>query len=104
MQLTNEELKFLKECNYLYKKDGYQTPKGMSRLSRDYQDLLLNSAFDKLTNVLRNDQLNKQEATILLLEIHYVSEYYDIDDSGMDLIGLYNRLALLAGMDPLKRQ
>lgn len=103
MQFTKNEMNFLKECNYLYKKDGYKLPKGVIRLSREYQDQLLCSAFEKLTNALRIDPLNKQEATILLCEIHHVSERYDIDDSGFDLIGLYDRLAFLAEMDPINR-
>lgn len=98
---TQNEIRFLKECVYLYKKDGYKLPEGVVRLNREYQDDLLSSSLDKLTNVLRNDPLTKIEATILLCTIRHVSAHYVIDDSSFDMLGLYNRLSALAGMDPL---
>lgn len=98
---TNIERKFLKDCCTLYRNDGYRLPSGVAPLSRESQEKLLSSALDKLTNVLRNDPLTKTEATILLGAIHHVSAHYRIDDSSFDLLGLYNRLVVLAGGDPL---
>lgn len=98
---TAVEIKFLKDCCALYRKDGYRLPEGSPRVSRELQEFLLSSALDKLTNVLRNDPLAKDEANILLAAIHHVSDHYRIDDSSFDLRGLYNRLVVLAGGDPL---
>lgn len=98
---TAIEIKFLQDCCALYRKDGYRLPEGSPRVSRERQEFLLSSALDKLTNVLRNDPLAKDEASILLAAIRHVSAYYGIDDSSFDLLGLYNRLVVLAGGDPL---
>lgn len=98
---TQMEIRFLKSCCYLYKKDGYKVPEGSDRIRLELQASLLASAMDKLTNVLRNDPLTAREASILIRAIHHVSANYGIDTDAFDLTAVYNRLAEIAGAAPL---
>ena len=98
---TQMDIRFLKSCCYLYKKDGYKLPKDTVRIDCETQDTILTTALDKLTNVLRHEPLTKKEATLLLGAIHHVSANYTIDDSSFDLLDLYNRLSVLAGGEAL---
>lgn len=94
---TQMEIRFLKSCCYLYTKDGYKMPRGSKRISQERQLALINSAMNKLTDVLRNDPLTAQEATILLSAVVYVRGRYEIDASAVDSTAVYNRLLEIAG-------
>ena len=98
---TQTEIRFLKDCHRLYRNDGYPLPTGSVLISPNYQEELLTSALNKLTNVLLHEPLTKKEATLLLGTIHHVSANYTIDDSSFDLLDLYNRLSALAGGEAL---
>ena len=98
---TRVEVQFLNQCYQIYAEDGYRLPKGVRRISRECQDTILASAMNKLTNVLQMEPLDKQEATLLLCAVRYVSETCQIVENGFDLIDLYNKLSLLAGSDKL---
>lgn len=100
ISFTRQDVAFLKKCVSIYKSDGYRIPNIRIRILREQQDSLFESALGKLTNVMANSSLNKQEATLLLAAIHHVCAHYEIESATLDLIGLYNRLASIANDTP----
>ncbi|MBO5110626.1 MAG: hypothetical protein J6D21_07910 [Clostridia bacterium] len=99
---TRGEIGFLKECYVLHKKDGYISPFDHFDLSENLQESLFSSAFKKLTSNFLFEPLNPQEASVLLMAIHHVSKDYIIDEIDFDLRTVYNKVASIAGVDPLE--
>lgn len=97
LSFSRGEITAIRTFCQLYINDGLPSQKYFDRISTRVQKNLISSALHKLSDVLTNQELTRDEATVLCMAFTYALNNYEIGGDQADLIAMYNRLADHAG-------